>query len=426
MHKNKSANVVLFQMTSALIVACFLVYKADCYRLKKADRRKYSPEGLRRGKIVFGEVLHGDPPLLEEKSKKANISVQDEAAYQADSTGDWAVSPIPLKPPTSQEASLRRLTSLQCGDHHMKLSVKTPWLSHMTVQQAPNAPPLPLPLVPLNCGYIVHRNTLGFLIYVPYGGCYMLQQAGSYVLPMHWQGIPVLLMCTKHSPTDAPKVAAPLPTKVPNMGHVPKVPPIPRGPGSPLGIWSPNDPHGLSQSPFWPRSHSPHPVPHVPKWPFVPNWPPVPHPGLQKPPLPKDPMYNYRLPAPHNPYMSHYPVMPHMPYVHNMPRPYQVPNGMAEYPVYNPSLWNFPEHKPRSGNSKQNDPGKSATLLKFPQGPQTTLAPMKTTIPAPTTAAPATDTTALPYNPLFQYPPELMHYISYEDLLAAMYANQQK
>ncbi|XP_077579680.1 uncharacterized protein LOC144201145 [Stigmatopora nigra] len=435
MHQNKSMRVIFFQLTLALILACLLAQKADSYRLKKSDRRKYTPEGFRRGKIVFGEVLHGDPPLVEDNPKKANVSVQDEAAYQADSAGEWGANPMPVLPPTSQEAAWRRLTSLHCGDHHMKLSVKSPWLSQMTVQQAPNGPQLPLPHVPLNCGYMVHRNSFGFLIYVPYGGCYMHQQAGSYVLPMHWQGMPILLMCNKHSPTDPLKngpPANPGVTKGPDMGQVPKVPLVPRGPASPMSIWSPNAPHGQSQPPSRPRSHFPHPLPHVPKWPLVPNWPHVAHPGLQKPPLPRDPMYPYNMPSPQNPYLPSYPVMPHMPhmpYVHNMPRPYPASNGMSHYPFYNPNLWQYPEFKPRSVNSKPSN-SKLATLLKLPQVPQTTMPPVVTTVPAQTTTAapvPVTDTTTmLPYNPLLPYPPELMHYISYEDLLAAMYANQQK
>ncbi|XP_051943254.1 uncharacterized protein LOC127615927 [Hippocampus zosterae] len=433
MNKDKNASATFGQITAVLILACFLAHTVDSYRLKKADRRKYVPDGFRRGKIMFGKVPQWDPPMLNEEAKKSNASVEDDDAYQADSAGGWAVNPVPVQPPASQEASWRRMTSLQCGDSHMKLSVRRPGLTHMTVQQAPNAPPLPLPLVPLNCGYNMHRNSFGFLMYVPYGGCYMLQQAGSYVLPMYWQGVPVILMCTRLTPTDAPKVTSPfhldqMATKGPDAQHVPKWPPVAQAPVSPLGIWAPVDPRSQAQSPVMsPRFRSHHSAPHVPKWPLFPRWPPMPHgpgsqPGLQKPPMPRDPMFDFGLQAPRNPFVSQYPNMPHMPYMHNLPRPYPDPQVMGQYPYFNPSLWTFPGHPAPAGNKEPKNPVKTATLSKVP----TSIPPVQTTttLPSTTTAPTAAETTPLPYNPLYQFPPELMHYISYEDLLAAMYANQ--
>ncbi|XP_077413336.1 uncharacterized protein LOC144043506 [Vanacampus margaritifer] len=435
MLKDSSARATFSQVATVLILVCLLEHTVDCYRLKKADRRKYVPEGFRRGKIVFGKVPQWDPPVLDEEAQKANSSVEDEDAYQADSAGGWGINPVPLQQPSTQESSWRRMTSLQCGDNHMKLSVKRPGLGHMMVQQAPNAPPLPLPLVPLNCGYTMHRNPFGFLMYVPYGGCYMLNQAENYALPMYWHGVPVILMCTKQTATDAPKVtsppqSAPIATKGPDVRHIPMRPPV-----SPLNIWSPLEPHSQAQPPLLgprtpsdPRTQSPHSVP-PPKWPFVRKWPPmsqspVSHPGLHKPPVPHDPLYNFEPQAPQNPFMSHYPVMPRMPYMQSLPRPYQVPHAMAQYPYFNPSLWPLPGHQPRAGKPDQSNP-KPAAHSKFPHFPTSVPVeqPPATAAPA-TTAAPDTDTTPMPYNPLYPFPPELMHYITYEELLAAMYANQ--
>ncbi|XP_077371027.1 uncharacterized protein LOC144014707 [Festucalex cinctus] len=438
MHKDGRALATFSQVAAVLILVCFLAHAVDCYRLKKADRRKYVPEGFRRGKIVFGKVPQWDPPVVEEESKKANASVEDEGSYQADSAGGWVMNPVPLQQPSTQESSWRRLTNLQCGDNHMKLSVKRPGLGHMMVQQAPNGPPLPLPLVPLNCGYTTHRTPFGFFMYVPYAGCYMRQQAGSYVLPMYWHGVPVILVCTKQTPTDAPKEtgppqSAPIATKGPDVPLIPKWPPVSEGPASPLNIWSPLDPRSQAQSPPlgpWPqgdpRAQPPHSVP-PPKWPFVHKWPPmshgpVSHPGLHKPPVPHDPLYNFELQAPPNPFVSQYPVWP---YMQNLPRSYQVPQAMAQYPFFNPSLWPLPGHQPRPGKPDQKHP-KPAAHLKFPHFPTTSVPveqPPTTAVPA-TTAAPNTDTTPLPYNPLYPFPPELMHYITYEELLAAMYASQ--
>ncbi|XP_061695521.1 uncharacterized protein LOC133510984 [Syngnathoides biaculeatus] len=468
MLKDKSASGALFRGVSALILACFLAHAVDCYRLKKADRRKHAPEGFRRGKIVFGKVPQGKPVFDGEV--KANISVEDGAAYQADSAGGWGLTPVPVQQqqPTSLEASWRRLTSLQCGDNHMKLSVKTPGLSHLSVLQAPNAAPLPLPLVPLNCGYNMHRNSLGLLMYVPYGGCYILQQAGSYVLPMHWQGVPVNLVCTKHAPTEAPKPTMllapsdPVATKGPTVSQVPKWLAVSKTPGSPVIIGSQHEPRSHVHFPsLSPRSKSGQPNPRVqsPYVPYFPQWPPAmqsqashpglqkpmvlpnpaSHPGLQKPmvlPNPashpglqkhsvlQDHLFNFKLPPLQNPYVSQYPVMPHMPYAHNVPHQYQVPQAMPQYQFFNPYLWPFQGYQPRARNPSQ----KQATLSNLPHLPPPSIAPIQTTTKAlTTTAAPAPETTPLlPYNQLFQFSPELMHYISYEDLLAAIYANQQK
>lgn len=90
--KRKSVTVCL---TAAAILICYLVKTTDCLRLKKTERRVSQRDtdavaastGVQRGKIVFGDVF--EEPQVTDGTRKAplNASVDDEAAYQADSPG---------------------------------------------------------------------------------------------------------------------------------------------------------------------------------------------------------------------------------------------------------------------------------------------------------------------------------------------------
>lgn len=93
--KRKSATVYL---AAAVILTCYLAQTIDCHRLKKTERREGRKEadaarttGVREGKIVFGRVFAKGSSLESQVTdgtkKSSNASVEDEAAYQADSAG---------------------------------------------------------------------------------------------------------------------------------------------------------------------------------------------------------------------------------------------------------------------------------------------------------------------------------------------------
>ncbi|KAJ4939676.1 hypothetical protein JOQ06_029119, partial [Pogonophryne albipinna] len=82
--------------------------------------------------------------------------------------------------------------SLQCGSGQLKFRAVGSGASQFSVEQG-NAPPMPLSQVPSTCGYSMQRNSHALVMLVPYDGCNMVQEGGSYVLPMRWQGSPVSL-----------------------------------------------------------------------------------------------------------------------------------------------------------------------------------------------------------------------------------------
>ncbi|XP_035526006.1 leucine-rich repeat extensin-like protein 5 [Morone saxatilis] len=216
MPKGKGKRVTVY-LAAAVILVCYFAQTTDCSRLKKTERREGRKEtgtvktiGVREGKIVFGRVFKkGSDSQHGIKKSSSNTSVEDEAAYQADSAG-W--SREDLQDPSSREASWKRMvSSLQCGGDHLKFRAVGPGASGFAVEQD-NAAPVPLSQVPSACGYSMQRNSLALVMLVPYDGCNMVQEGGNYVLPMHWQGIPVSLVCPKAAvPAPTPALQQPMP-----------------------------------------------------------------------------------------------------------------------------------------------------------------------------------------------------------------------
>ncbi|TNN37089.1 hypothetical protein EYF80_052751 [Liparis tanakae] len=160
-----------------------------------------------------------------------------------------------------------------------------------------NASPMPLNQVPRSCGYDMQKNPLGLVLLVPYDGCNVAQEGGSYVLPMRWQGIPVLLWCRKPaaaSPSTAaqqnpqqqtPRHPPPYPSVMPPQPHV--MPPH----VLPPHVMPPLSPHVMLPSPYVPPQGLPQEVPNLMermlhfKLPIPPIVPQVPsHSNLQEPP----------------------------------------------------------------------------------------------------------------------------------------------
>ncbi|XP_005912886.1 vegetative cell wall protein gp1 [Haplochromis burtoni] len=183
----------------AVILMCHLVQAIDCYRLTKTERRGGRKEadalGARKGKVVFGKsVGKGSGLESEVKYGKASTNSSVEESYQADFIG-WSKGQT--YDTSSREAAWRRMVPLLlCGGDRMKFRVAGRGVSELAVDQA-NAPPVPLSQVPPNCGYNMQRNLRSLVMKVPYDGCSVVQEGGSYVLPMRWQGIPISLWCSK-------------------------------------------------------------------------------------------------------------------------------------------------------------------------------------------------------------------------------------
>ncbi|XP_031698067.1 titin-like [Anarrhichthys ocellatus] len=357
--RKKSAAVYL---AAAILLMCCLVQTIDCYRLKKTGRREGRKEadssktiGVQEGKVVFGRVFKKGSGLESQvidgtKKPSSNSSTEDAAAYQADFTG-WSEGQV--QDASSREAAWRLMSpSLQCGGDKMKFSAVGPGVSQFTVEQE-NTSPMPLSQVPYSCGYSMLRNSLVLVMLVPYDGCNMVQEGGSYVLPMHWQGIPVSLWCR------APATAAPQPQHPWYPPSYPVAPPqvVPQLPPQQMQALPQKVPLVL-QSP--PR-HVPHvplvlqsPPRHVPLVPQLPNnqhyslpvipesyyfppyahYPLVPEAAAKKPQMPKLPLYP---PFFHPYYYFPHPV-PAAPTATAKPAA-TAPPSMLPYPFYHSFPW---------------------------------------------------------------------------------------
>ncbi|CAL8370065.1 unnamed protein product [Boreogadus saida] len=73
--------------------------------------------------------------------------------------------------------------------------------SNYQVDSAENRGPLPLSEIPPTCRYSMQRNALGLVMVAPYDGCNIIKEGGCYVLPMRWQGMPMMLVCPQPTPT---------------------------------------------------------------------------------------------------------------------------------------------------------------------------------------------------------------------------------
>ncbi|CAL8290956.1 unnamed protein product [Lota lota] len=124
----------------------------------------------------------------------------------------------------------------------MKLLAKEPGASQLAlVQSDPSSAPDPLNKAPKACGFAVHRHPHGLVMAVPYDGCQIMQKGGCYMLPMHWQGIPITLSCPKQTisprgqrhavhpprapaePPATPEAATPAPAEPPQAAMKPSM-----------------------------------------------------------------------------------------------------------------------------------------------------------------------------------------------------------
>ncbi|XP_031611803.2 vegetative cell wall protein gp1-like [Oreochromis aureus] len=286
----------------AVILMCYLVQAIDCYRLTKTERRGWREEadalGAQKGKVVFG-ISDGKGSGLESEGKygKASANSSVEESYQADFIG-WSKGQTydatsreaamgQTYDATSREAAWRRMAPfLLCGGDRMKFRVVGRGVSQLAVDQA-NAPPVPLSQVPPSCGYNMQRNLLSLVMMVPYDGCSVVQEGGSYVLPMRWQGIPVSLWCSKpaapapmttasQTPQDpASNSQMPYASKNPDQlyAHVPQPFFFPQQMHYPYPSVAVSDPAATIKQPEMPPFQQ-YPLPFPPRYPYF--YPPLP------------------------------------------------------------------------------------------------------------------------------------------------------
>ncbi|CDQ86367.1 unnamed protein product [Oncorhynchus mykiss] len=104
-------------------------------------------------------------------------------------------------PHSSEWLSMRPL--VQCNDNLMMLTASGRGYTHLLVDRAGTSP-ISLFQLPPSCGYHVKTTWREMVMMAPYDGCYIMQEHGSYVLPMLWWGSPVKIICPVPHPDPRP------------------------------------------------------------------------------------------------------------------------------------------------------------------------------------------------------------------------------
>ncbi|KAI5089979.1 zona pellucida sperm-binding protein 4-like isoform X2 [Silurus meridionalis] len=91
---------------------------------------------------------------------------------------------------------------VQCSSAAIIFTAKGLNYVHLLVNRE-GASPVSILHLPSNCGYNVKATWRELVLVVPYNGCYVLQQNGSYVLPLLWWGMSLNISCPM-PPASAP------------------------------------------------------------------------------------------------------------------------------------------------------------------------------------------------------------------------------
>ncbi|XP_053711331.1 uncharacterized protein LOC128753574 [Synchiropus splendidus] len=90
-----------------------------------------------------------------------------------------------------------------CSDDVMFFTASGEGLAHLFVDRE-GAAPISLLHLPSYCGYSVKSLSEDLQVLAAYDACYIIQENGSYVLPLLWSGSPLKLSCPMEMPTPAP------------------------------------------------------------------------------------------------------------------------------------------------------------------------------------------------------------------------------
>ncbi|XP_057206522.1 uncharacterized protein LOC130564460 [Triplophysa rosa] len=166
-----------------LLLFGLTVVTASCLRIGHAA---FSGMGFSHGTIAnrtlnFGKLIIG--------SGVSNDS--------ADRQGE---QPNVYWPGEQAETKVKRLgPSVHCGNDAMTLRVPGPRMPHFLVDKGVGSP-VPLSEIPASCGISVKRVRRDVSFSVPFRGCPVRQQSGSYILSLILMGAQVQASCPASSP----------------------------------------------------------------------------------------------------------------------------------------------------------------------------------------------------------------------------------
>ncbi|CAL9701027.1 unnamed protein product [Knipowitschia caucasica] len=185
-------------VAAVLVLLTLHLVQTEAAVLRKSEVRDGAKEEhtsrIWEGRIVFGT--------------SANRTGSDDyrGSYQADAA---AFDPI------KQLLWKQIQSSVVCGPNSMRFRATGAPVQHFDLGQHP-------------AGH-VERTPHGLSVYIPYKGCYIVYEDGTYNYPLNWYGVPLTLKCPKpldgatptapHFPWFPTTTAAPVP--LPHFPHFP-------------------------------------------------------------------------------------------------------------------------------------------------------------------------------------------------------------
>ncbi|XP_041659612.1 titin-like [Cheilinus undulatus] len=171
---------------------------------------------LRNGRLL---IWKNTPQGVEVKgAKDTQDGLEVDMDYQADVGLGESKQPYVLdilskqkQDNTAVEHLLKMEPKVECTGDSMKLQVQgaasTPG-SLLLVDRGAHLSPLPLSKLPPSCGYSVKSTLRDLVLVAPYDGCFVALEEDTYVLPLHWWGLPVKMSCPllKQSSPNPPMV----------------------------------------------------------------------------------------------------------------------------------------------------------------------------------------------------------------------------
>ncbi|XP_057218695.1 uncharacterized protein LOC130571598 [Triplophysa rosa] len=174
------------------------VVTASCLRIGHAA---FSGMGFSHGTIAnrtlnFGKLIIGSGVSNDSAERQG----EQPNGYWSDEQAKFQLA----------EAKLKRLgPSVHCGNDAMTLRVPGLKMPHFLVDRGVGSP-VPVSEIPASCGISVKRVRRDVSFSVPFRGCPVRQQSGSYILSLIIMGAPVQASCP--ASFLLPTVSAPLPT----------------------------------------------------------------------------------------------------------------------------------------------------------------------------------------------------------------------
>ncbi|XP_052460874.1 uncharacterized protein LOC128018981 isoform X1 [Carassius gibelio] len=152
------------------------------------------------------EFRSDDSAAIHSNTENATLTglpkraLEIESGFQGDAPAFGRLA-IPGKFYASQSGSSSQSTDMEktlpkvhCSEEVMTLTATGKDYTNIFVDRV-DAAPLHLFQVPAYCGYSVRVTWEDLVLIVPYDGCYIIQENGSYVLSLLWWGSPIKISC---------------------------------------------------------------------------------------------------------------------------------------------------------------------------------------------------------------------------------------